>query len=124
MSERTIHIFAEESVVVFKANGDLTQNDVIVAALNGDAFSWENPGDVKLTFGSPDTFISFNDADGYLTDDPFSGNGSSVIDQQLTQEVTIGTTTYSPSDETLRWKNAVNVENEYEVTLYDDSGTA
>jgi hypothetical protein len=124
MSERTIHIFAEESVVVFKANGDLTQNDVIVAALDGDAFSWENPGDVKLTFGSPDTFISFNDADGYLTDDPFSGNGSSVIDQQLTQEVTIGTTTYSPSDETLRWKNAVNVENEYEVTLYDDSGTA
>ena len=52
-----------------------------------------------------------------LTDDPFSG--FSVVDQFLTQPVTIDA-------ETIRWKtpSPVNVENEYEVTLFDDAGTA
>ena len=125
MSERTIQIFAKDGVTVTKAGGGATTlSDVIGVALNGDAFSWETPGDVMLTFGSPDTSISFDDADGVLTDDPFSG--STVTDQQLTQAVTIGGTTYSPSAETTRWKNPapVNVENEYEVTLYDAAGTA
>ncbi len=40
--------------------------------------------------------------------------------------MTIDGATYTPSGETVRWKAppSVNVENEYEVTLYDDEGTA
>ena len=125
MAEQTIHIFAKSGVTITRANGAPPfQADVIGNALNGDAFSWENPSNLSLTFGTPSTAITFDDADGVLTDDPFSG--SNVIDQRLTQPVTVNGVTYTPSAETVRWKNPspVNVENEYEVTLYDAAGTA
>ena len=125
MTERTIHIFAKTAVTITRVNGSATnQGDVIGNALNGDAFSWENPHNLALTFGTPTTAITFDDVDGVLSDDPFSG--SNVIDQRLTQPVTVNGVTYSPSAETVRWKYPapVNVENEYEVTLYDSAGTA
>lgn len=127
MTERTIHIYSAQSVTITRADGGATNHsNVIGHALNGDAFSWEAPGDLKITVPGPGTTValSFEDADGYLTDDPFTS--SSVSDQFLTQPVTIDGTTYTPSAETVRWQSPppVNVENEYEVTLYDDDGTA
>ncbi len=125
MSERTIQIYAKSEVsITYDSNGRPVTNDVIGRALNGDAFSWERPSDLSLTFSGPMVDITFDDADGVLTDDPFSG--SKVVDQRLTQPLTVDGVTYLPNDETIRWKNPppVNVENEYEVTLFDDSGTA
>ncbi|MGJ8604148.1 MAG: Hint domain-containing protein [Marivita sp.] len=104
--------------------GATNQGDVIGAALNGDAFSWENPSNLSLTFSGPMVGLTFNDSDGILTDDPYSG--ATVVDQQLTAPVTINGVTYTPSSETVRWRNPqpVTVENEYEVTLFDGAGTA
>ncbi|WP_284326969.1 Hint domain-containing protein [Cypionkella aquatica] len=125
MTEQTIHIFAKSAVTITRANGAAPiQGDVIGNALNGDAFSWENPSNLTLTFGAPSTAITFDDANGVLSDDPYSG--SNLIDQRLTQPLTINGTTYTPNTETVRWKfpAPVSVENEYEVTLYDSAGTA
>ncbi|MEB8387106.1 Hint domain-containing protein [Rhodobacteraceae bacterium KMM 6894] len=125
MSERTIYIFAKDDVTITRdSNGQQVQDDVIARALNGDAFSWERPSDLSLTFSGSKVALTFDDSDGILSDDPFSG--STVIDQQLTQPVTINGVTYSPSAETTRWENPppVNVENEYEVTLFDGAGNA
>ncbi|WP_188129231.1 Hint domain-containing protein [Lutimaribacter pacificus] len=127
MTERTIHIYSAQSVTITRAGGGATsQSNIIGNALNGDAFSWENPSDLEITVpGAGEAIaLSFDDADGYLTDDPFSG--STVSDQLLTQPVTIDGVTYTPNEETVRWQTPppVNVENEYEVTLFDDSGTA
>jgi hypothetical protein len=126
MAERTIHILAKSGVTITRDldGNPPIQGDVIGNALNGNAFSWENPSDLSLTFSGPLVAITFDDADGILRDDPFSG--STVIDQRLTEAVTIDGVTYTPNDETTRWKNPapVNVENEYEVTLFDDGGTA
>lgn len=126
MPERTLYIFPKSAVTITRdldGNGPV-QGDLIGNALNGDAFSWENPSNLSLTFSGPSTAITFEDSDGILTDDPFSG--STVVDQRLTEAVTIDGVTYSPSAETVRWQNPppVNVENEYEVTLFDGAGTA
>ena len=124
MAEQTIHIFAKSGVTVTHVGGGAPRNgDVIGNALNGNAFSWENPNDLALTFGRPDTALSFDDRDGILGDDPFSG--ATVVDQRLTQPVTVNGVTYTPNSETIRWKSPppVAVENEYEVTLYDAAGT-
>ena len=123
MAERTIYLYEKSAMTMWRSDGTPThQQDVIGAALNGDAFSWENPSDLTLTFPGSTVALTFDDSDGELTDDPFAG--STVKDQQLTEEVTINGTTYTPSDEHVRWKSdpPVNVENEYEVTLYDDDG--
>ncbi|GKY87239.1 Hint domain-containing protein [Sinisalibacter aestuarii] len=125
MSERTIFVFAKSGVTITHADGSpTTQGDVIGNALNGDAFSWENPNDLTITLPGETVAITFEDSDGLLTDDPFSG--SEVIDQRLSDPVTINGTTYSPSGSTTRWQwpAPVNVENEWEVTLYDDAGNA
>lgn len=123
MPEQTIYVFAKTAVTITRVNGSSTnQSDVIGNALNGNAFSWENPHNLALTFGSSTTAITFDDADGVLSDDPFSG--ATVTDQRLTAPVTINGTTYSPSPGTIRWASpaSVNVENEYEVTLFDSAG--
>jgi len=126
LPERTLHIFAKSAVTITRdiGGGPPVQGDVLGNALNGNAFSWENPSDLSLTFSGSPTAITFEDADGILSDDPFSG--STVVDQRLTEDVTIDGVTYSASAETVRWQNPppVNVENEYEVTLFDDAGTA
>ncbi|SLN55870.1 hypothetical protein AQS8620_02462 [Aquimixticola soesokkakensis] len=126
MAQQTISIFATSGVSITRdLDGKTPQNgNVITNALNGNAFSWERPSDLTIKISGPTTSITFEDADGVLTDDPFSG--SSVIDQRLTQAVTLDGVTYTPNAETTRWKfpAPVNVENEYEVTLYDGAGTA
>lgn len=125
MTERTIYIFDKSAISVTSTSGGAPRNgDVIGNALNGDAFSWEVPDDLKLIFPSSTVAITFNDADGVLSDDPYSG--STVVDQQLSQPVTIAGTTYTPSDSTVRWQwpPPVTVEDEYEVTLYDAEGHA
>lgn len=125
MPEQTIYLFAKSSVTITRTNGTSTnQSDVIGNALNGDAFSWENPYNLSLTFGTASTAVTFNDADGILSDDPYSG--ANVTDQTLSQPLTINGTAYTPSTGTVRWGNPapVTVENEYEVTLFDSAGTA
>jgi len=126
MAEQTIFVFAKSDIAITREidGNPPHQGDVIGNALNGDAFSWENPSDLSLTFSGPMTGITFDDSDGTLQDDPFSG--STVEDQLLTEAVTINGNTYTPSASTTRWENPspVNVENEYEVTLFDDDGTA
>jgi len=125
MTEHTIYVFAKSGVTITHANGSATnQTDIIGNALNGDAFSWENPHDLTIVMPSTKVAITFSDKDGTLSDDPFAG--SNVTDQFLSEPVTINGETFNPSEETVRWKGnpPVNVENEYEVTLYDDSGTA
>lgn len=125
MAEQTIYIFAKSAVTITRVNGSATnQSDIIGNALNGDAFSWEVPYNLALKFGTASTAITFNDSDGILSDDPFFL--STVTDQRLTQPVTVNGVTYTPSSGTVRWGNPapVNVENEYEVTLFDSSGTA
>lgn len=123
MTERTIHVFAKSGMTIMRDSGaPCNQSDIVGNALNGDAFSWENPTDLSLTFPSQKVAITFDDKDGYLTDDPFAG--STVHDQQLTEATTINGKTYQPSDEHVRWKEnpPVNIENEYEVTLFDAAG--
>lgn len=125
MAEQTILVFAKSAVTITRVGGAPTsQGDVIGNALNGDAFSWETPYDLQLTFGTADTAISFDDANGLLQDDPFQNEA--VTDQKLTQPLTINGTTYTPSTGTTRWASPapVNVENEYEVTLYSSTGVA
>lgn len=123
MTERTIYVLPKSGVSITRINGAPTnQNDIVGNALNGDAFSWEVPYDLALTFSGPTTAIHFDDSDGNLTDDPFYG--ATVMDQRLTQSLSINGTTYTPTDETIRWKfpPPVGMENEYEVTLYDAAG--
>lgn len=123
MVTRTIQIYAKSAFkIVTESGGATSQSDIIGAGLNGDSFSWENPNDVKFTVPAETVSLTFDDSDGELTDDPFSG--SNVVDQQLSEEVTINGKTYSPSEETVRWESnpPVNVENEYEITLFDDDG--
>ncbi|MFP7673517.1 Hint domain-containing protein [Marivita sp. S0852] len=126
MAIRTISVFAKSGVTITRDidGGAPNTGDVIANALWGNAFSWETPSDLSLTFSGPMTNITFEDSDGILSDNPYSG--WTVTDQQLTQAVTINGQTYSPSTETIRWQNPppVNVENEYEVTLFDDNGVA
>lgn len=125
MTERVIQIYATNVVTITHADGTPTRNgDVIGNALNGDAFSWERPNDLKLTFGTATTEIHFDDSNGILSDDPVSG--ATVTDQRLTQSLTIGGKTYTPNTTALRWQTPapVYIENEYEVTLYDSAGTA
>lgn len=125
MAEQTVYVYATSGVTITRAlgGGAPFQGNVIGNALNGNAFSWENPSDLNLTFSGAMTAITFDDADGVLTDDPFSG--ATVTDQRLTQALSIDGVTYAPSAETTRWQNPppVNVENEYEVTLYGPTGT-
>jgi len=126
MSQTSIQIISTDSVTVTHADGSPTRNgSTIENALNGNAFAWENPDNLAFTFStaSPVT-ITFDDANGVLSDDPVFL--SIVTDQQLTEKVTIDGVTYTPNDSTIRWQNPapVYVENEYEVTLYDEDGTS
>lgn len=125
MSDRTIFVTAADDVTITRDDGTPTnQQDILQSALYGNAFSWESPNDLQITLSGPQVAITFDDADGVLQDNPFSGG--EVVDQQLTQSVTIDGETYEPSAETVRWMDppSVNVEAEYRVTLFDDVGTA
>ena len=126
MAQTTIQIITTDSVTVTHADGSPTRNgSPIEDALNGNAFAWENPDNLAFTFSTaaPVT-VSFDDSNGVLSDDPVAFFSVFVTDQQLTEEVTIDGTTYTPNDSVLRWQNPVYVENEYEVTLYDEDGTS
>jgi hypothetical protein len=126
MSETSIQIISTDSVTVTHADGSPTRNgNVIENALNGNAFSWENPDDLAITVPTtaPIT-LTFDDGNGVLTDDPVSN--ASITDQRLAEQVTIDGVTYTPNETELRWQTPapVFVENEYEVILFDEAGTA
>lgn len=125
MAERTIHLFDRSQITVTNLAGAAPRNgNVIANALNGNAFSWEVPDDLRLTFPTATVALTFDDADGVLSDDPYAN--ANVIDQRLTQPVSIAGTSYAPSASTVRWQwpAPVAVENEYEVVLFDAAGTA
>lgn len=125
MAERTIHIFDKAGVTVQNLAGGAPRNgDVIGNALNGNAFSWEVPDNLQLSFPASTVAITFDDADGILSDDPYSN--ADVLDQRLTQPVSLGGQTYTPSGSSVRWQwpPPVTVEHEYSVILFDSAGTA
>jgi hypothetical protein len=110
-------------VSITHADGSPTRNsDLINSAQYGNSFSWENPNDLAFTFTGSPVAVTFEDGDGILEDDPYAG--STVTDQLLTEPVTIGGNTYTPSASAVRWQGAVNVENEFQVSLYDDAGNS
>lgn len=124
MPETSLTILPRSAVNITRADGNPTnQSDILANALNGNAFSWETPHDLALHFGTASTTLHFNDADGWLSDDPV--NGATVLDQRLTQTVTIDGQTYVPNDTELRWQYPppVYVEDEFSVTLFDANGT-
>ncbi|PTQ72598.1 Hint domain-containing protein [Celeribacter persicus] len=121
MSETTLYVYEVSAISVTTTNG-VAVPSVLEKALWGDAFSWEKPNDLVLTLPETTTAIVYNDADGLLQDDPYSG--SSVTDQTLLEETTLNGTTYSPSEGTVRWgyPSPVTVESEYSVELLGSDG--
>ncbi|MGP3695800.1 Hint domain-containing protein [Rhodobacter sp. NSM] len=122
----TVTIIPVGAVSMAHDDGTAVRNgNVLTNALNGDAFSWENPQNVVLDFDLSQTVtLHLDDADGVLTDDPV--NGSIVVDQMLTEDVTIGSKSWDAVTNNVRWADPkpVFVEDEYHVTLYDAAGTA
>ncbi|KEO53543.1 Hint domain-containing protein [Thioclava indica] len=90
-------------------------------ALNNE-MAWPFDG-FAITLGSTTTDINFNDNDGILSDDPVSG--ATLIDQQLTSDVSIAGNTYIANAETTLWQDPapVYVQNEYEVPVIGPDGT-
>lgn len=120
----TLSIIPVGAITVTHTDGTATRTgNPLTTSLWGDGFSWEVPNDLVLTYNpAAAVTISFNDSDGVLSDDPYSG--ATVTDQLLNAPVTIDGTTYTPSANTTRWAwpPPVGVENEYQVTLYDAAG--
>lgn len=113
-------------VTITKMTGGAPSNgNVLNSAQNGNAFSWETPNNLKISFDYSSTAtLGFSDSDGILKDDPYLLDV--VTDQRLTSAVKIDGKTYTPSASTIRWQYPppVTVENEYSVVLYDDAGKA
>ncbi|EAQ14862.1 Hint domain-containing protein [Maritimibacter alkaliphilus HTCC2654] len=123
MAEQTIYVYATADVSITHADGSPTRNsDLLNSAQHGNSFSWENPNDLAFTFSGSPVAVTFEDSDGIIEDNPYSGN--TVTDQLLTQPVTIGGTTFTPSATDVRWQGATFVENEFQVSLFDDQGNA
>lgn len=127
MTTQTIQIYAADSVILQNADGGAIRNpNLLNQGQWGNSFSWEVPDNVEVTIpaGTEPVSITFDDSNGLLGDDPYSG--STVVDQKLTEPVTIDGVTYSPSATSVRWQTPapVDVELEYQVTLYDDAGNA
>ena len=125
MTSLTVHAIAGVSVLATDGTAPRNGNP-LTNALWGDAFSWEVPNNLVLTFGAPSNVVTlnFDDSNGVLTDDPY--NSANVVDQRLTAPVTINGKTYAPSSSTIRWQYPppVTVEDEYHVTLFDAAGNA
>jgi hypothetical protein len=123
MAEQTIYVYATTDVSITHADGSPTRNsDLLNSAQYGNSFSWENPNDLSFTFSGTPVPVTFEDGDGILEDNPYSG--ATVTDQLLTEPATIGGTTYTPGGTDVRWQGAVFVENEFQVSLFDDSGNS
>ncbi|MCA0045222.1 Hint domain-containing protein [Celeribacter litoreus] len=121
MSETTIYVYEVDDITVETTDGKAVK-DVLEDSLWGDAFSWENPDDLVLTLPDTPTAVTYEDSDGFLQDDPYSG--SNVTDQMLTSEVRLNNTKYRPSTGTVRWDKPtpVTVESEYSVDLIGSDG--
>ncbi|AGT10083.1 Hint domain-containing protein [Paracoccus aminophilus] len=91
-------------------------------AQNGDAFSWQNPSNVAMTFTAPNAAVQFDDSDNILTHNPITNQ--QVTDQKLTGTNVIDGRSYQESPNTILWQNPPGsyVRAEYEVTLYDAQG--
>lgn len=100
MTTTTLYVYEVSAISIATTDGD-SVSGVLEDALWGDAFSWENPNDLVLTLPETTTAIVYDDEDGLLQDDPYSG--SNVTDQTLSEETTLNGTTYSPSSGTVRW---------------------
>ncbi|WP_434286450.1 Hint domain-containing protein [Celeribacter sp. SCSIO 80788] len=121
MSATTLYVYEVSAISVSTTSGT-SVSGVLENALWGDAFSWENPNDLVLTLPDEKTAITFSDKDGTLQDDPyFLGI---VLDQALSEEVTLNGTTYSPSQGSIQWgyPTPVTVESEYSVELLGSDG--
>jgi len=125
MAERTLGVLPGSAIGITHADGSPVHHaNLLNAAQWGNAFSWETPNTLAFTFPAQATPVTFADVDGALTRDPISG--STVTDQRLSEPVTINGTTYTPSSQTTLWQTPppVFLENVFEVTLVDASGTS
>lgn len=122
MPDQTIQIYSVGSIPIFRTdNGNSLQgNNPLRNAVNGDAFSWQNPSNVALTFDAPNASITFDEAGDVLNSAPVNGN--TVTDQLLSQPTTIDGVTYQPGNSDILWQSAVYVRAEFSVTLFDGAG--
>lgn len=123
----TIGIYSVGSISVSRTDtgGPPLNGNPISNAVNGNAFSWENPSDLAMTFGAPNASINFADSDGVLESNPISNN-ELITDQRLEGTTTIDGTTYAESPNDVLWATppGTYVRAEYSVTLYDAAGKA
>lgn len=121
MATQTIYVYEASSVSITNSAGS-TYTGVIESGLWGDSFSWQTPNDLSLDLPSSTVAITYDDSDGLLQDDPYSG--SNATDQFLSASTTLNGTQYNPSSGQVRWDNPapVTVESEYVVTVYDADG--
>lgn len=128
MPEQTIHIYSVTDVPITNVDSGASlagAGNPITNAVNGDAFSWQTPSNVAMTFGSPSASVTFEDDDSILSPGPVDDATGMVLDQSLSQPVTLNGTTYTPSPNPEQWHQtdpAVFIRSEYSVTLYDDQG--
>lgn len=128
MPEQTLHIYSVDDVSITNVNSGSSlagSGNPIRNAVNGDAFSWQTPSDVSMIFGAPSATVSFDDNDGIFNATPVDNTNGMVLDQRLTQPVTLNGTTYNPSPNPEQWNTtqpAVFIRSEFSVTLFDAQG--
>lgn len=123
----TISVYDVNDIsIVDVATGGAPSGNPLTAQEDGLALNnqmaWPFEG-FEITLGGTTTEIEFADSDGLLSDDPTSD--SSLIDQQLTSDLSIAGDTFTANSETTLWQNPapVFVQNEYEAPVTGPDGT-
>jgi hypothetical protein len=123
----TISVYDVNDIsIVDLATGEAPSGNPLTAQEDGLALNnqmaWPFRG-FEITLGGTTTEIEFADSDGLLSDDPTSG--SSLIDQQLTSDLSIAGDTFTANSEITLWQNPapVFVQNEYEALVTGPDGT-
>ncbi|ARO15768.1 hemolysin-type calcium-binding region [Ketogulonicigenium robustum] len=128
MATVTVHLPADFTITRNDGSnggrGSSTWNSgLIQAGRDYDAFDGEQI-DLRFVFNSSaEQTISFDDEDGLLKDATQSVSGDSIPTDRLNSAITIGGTTYTPTDiGTTMGQGAVYVESEYALKLQDVAG--
>lgn len=119
----SISLYSIGSIPIWRTDGQPPAQNPLTHSWTGDAFSWQNPSNVGMTFGQPNATLNFQDSDAILNANPL--NGDLITDQKLLGDNTIDGRTYSESPNDLLWQSPAGayVRAEYSVTLFDAAGT-
>lgn len=124
MAVQTLTLYSVGTINTFRADtmASLTGDNPISQAVNGNAFSWKNPSDVGMTFGSTNASVTIDSSDGIVRHAPLTGD--TVTDQRLSSSTTIDGVTYNPNASTVLWQKPapVYLRAEYTVQLEDALG--